>query len=133
MSSTIINEKELKSYNAAIAADCPIKALVNRVIVIQLIEEELPLDELAGGINLPPTDKLDSGIFILKSTKVKEAENKTVKAVVKSVGPTNDGRVPTISANDIVFVFPSVFETLIHIDNADYFVYSERDIVAVAK
>lgn len=128
---SLITDKERKSYEQAIAAVPPIEALLNRVLVIQIREEDEVVEDLKiPGFEMGNMTKVGS-IIMPTSTKEKmKNENETVKAVVKSVGPNIDGRKPEVSINELVMVFPSVFETKFTFDGIDYFSYSERDLVA---
>ena len=139
----LITEKEKKHYDQIMALkESPISAGINRVLVIQIREE----DEVAEHIEIPGfqsgEEYVIQGSFVIpKSSKAKmKNENETVKAVVKSVGVSTSivnatGKESFIYPieGDIVFVFPNVFETMITIDGVDYMSYSERDLVAIVK
>jgi co-chaperonin GroES (HSP10) len=131
--SELITEKEKKHFDIALEAVPPIEALINRVLVTQIREE----DEKVENISIPGFEtstyvKVGS-IAMPRSSKEKlKDENETVLALVKSVGPRSDGSTPSVQVGDLVFVFPSVFETKFTFDGVDYFSYGERDLVAKA-
>ncbi len=137
--SILISEKEREHYVKALAAIPPIDALLNRVLVIQICEK----DEVVENIDIPGfqsgEEYVKRGSFVIpKSSKEKmKDDNETVKAVVKSLGPCTDKvhlefSSSDINIGDLVFVFPSVFETKWTFDGIDYFSYSYRDLVAKA-
>lgn len=129
--STIINPLQRKSYERALQQECPINALVNRVLVIQIREEDEKMEHVSvAGVFNGNTVNVGGIILPAESKEKMTAKNEVVVAVVKSVGPTSDGHVPAVKVNDVVFVFPNVFETKISIDDIDYFSYGERDCVA---
>lgn len=130
--SLLINEKEKIHYDKVMKATPPVQAGLNRVMVVQIREE----DEVVECISIPglPAQTLSKvgSILMPKETKEKmKSESETVKGVVKSVGLNVDGRTPFVAVGDLVMVFPSVFETKMTFDGIDYFVYSERDLVAL--
>ena len=130
----LITEKERKHFEKIMESkDSPIQAGINRILVIQIREE----DEVAEHIEIPGfqsgEEYVKQGSFIIpKSSKEKmKEENDVVKAVVISVGVSTDNIVLPFQPLDIVFVFPSVFETKMTFNGLDYFSYSQRDIVAI--
>ena len=134
--SLLITEKEQPHYDKVMAATPPVQAGLNRVLVVQVREQ----DERVEDMDIPglmPGDMLtkQGSIYIPKTSKekMKNEDNETVKGVVKSVGPNVDGRKPFVAVGDLVMVFPSVFETKMTFDGIDYFVYSERDLVGVER
>lgn len=133
--SILINEKERVHYDKVMATAPPVQAGLNRVLVVQIREE----DEVVENIQIPGFEMgamtRVGSIVMPKSSKEKmKDENETVKGVIKSIGPNIDrGHVPSVKIGDLVMVFPSVFETKMTFDGVDYFVYSERDLVAVER
>lgn len=131
---SIIAESEVNSYKKAIAAKCPITALKNRVLVIQL-RKEFETEKVEGhGFEVVKEGKLWLPKNALEDKEIGKSsgnEHATVKAIVKSLGHTKEGPIDCVEINDIVFVFPGVFETIITIDGNDYFSYSEYDLLAV--
>lgn len=146
--SILINEKEKANYQKALNVEAPIAALLNRVIVIQIREEEKELKDKTlftpfageggfGGTNATLVEIGTGGLVafknVLEREKKEDKEHIVVKAIVKSVGPLIDKeRQGCVKVNDLVYVFPSVFETMITIDGTDYFSYGERDLVFIA-
>lgn len=126
-----INDNERKHYEAALAVNAPISAIRNRVLVIQIREEdELITDELMSIPGLQGRDIIQKGgLYIPAEAKKNLKENEVVKAVIKSIGPKVDPEIG-FQLNDLVLVFPNVFETMIKLDGFDYFVYGDADIVA---
>lgn len=134
--SALIGYLDYLAYKKAIEQKCPVNAGINRLLLIQIREADEQVENLqvsgivgAGQFNAGAV-KIGS-IYVPKESKETiTAKNEVVKAVVKSVGPTHDGRDSQYKENDFVLVFPSVFETKVVLDDVDYFSYSERDIVA---
>jgi len=128
-----IKDTERKHYEAALAVKAPITALRNRVLVIQIREEqELIKDERMSIPGLEGRNIIQHGdLYIPAEAKEKGSlkENDVVKGLIKSLGPAVDEKTG-IALNDLVLVFPNVFETKITMDGFDYFVYSEYDLVA---
>jgi hypothetical protein len=133
-----IEENEKNNYGKAIAAQCPINAGINRILVIQ-IRPEYEKD-LVTETNMPVVKKgelwlPEHAVAATEKAGGIESKNEVVKAIVKSCGPTigSDGVIrhyDPYPVNSMVYVFPSVFETMITIDEVDYMSYSARDIVA---
>ena len=130
--SLLITEKEKLHYDKVMATTPPVQAGLNRVLVVQ-IREEAEVVECISIPGLPQQNLTKIGSILMpQSTKDKmKDESETVKGVVKSVGLNVDGRKPFVKVGDLVMVFPSVFETKMTFDGIDYFVYSERDLVAL--
>jgi hypothetical protein len=128
-----IKDTERKHYEAALAVKPPIAALRNRVLVIQIREEQdLIKDDRMSIPGLQGRDIVKHGdLYIPAEAKEKGSmkENDVVKGLIKSIGPAV-GESTGIALHDLVLVFPNVFETKISIDGFDYFVYSEYDLVA---
>ena len=137
----IIAQNEKNSYEKAIDVKCPLLAGVNRVLVIQIrpeyneeiVEEnQVPVIQ-HGQLWLPK-----HAVAATEKSGGIDGKNEVVKAIIKSVGPIigNDGILnegPTKDIGSLVYVFPSVFETMITLDGFDYMSYSNRDIVAAVR
>lgn len=130
---TLITEKEKKHYDQIMELrDSPINAGINRVLVIQIREE----DEVVEDIKIPGFDmgkmtKIGSIVMPASSKEKMKDENEVVKGVVVSIGPCTENIDLPFKPADTVLVFPSVFETKMSFEGFDYFSYSQRDIVAV--
>ncbi len=124
-----ITDKERKHYDEIINTTCPMEALVGRVVIVQVREE----DELAEQMNIPGLAGRDvikvGGLYIPKESKENIRDCEVVKAVVKSIGPTRDGSIPPYKINDLVLVLPHTFETILKTEKLDYFVYGYSDMI----
>lgn len=129
----LITEKERKHYNRILESrTSPIEAGINRVLVIQIREEDETSEQIdIPGFYMGEVKKVGSILMPGSSKERLKDEHETVKAVVVSVGPSTETLIIPFKPLDIVFVFPSVFETKMTFEDLDYFSYSQRDIVAV--
>lgn len=116
-----LNPKKKKpSLDQALQFRVPIDALLDTVIVVHIAEPE---KEKTGGIYVPEHIKDQMALN----------ENLLVKGLVKSVGTNKEGRKPVVNVNDIVYVYPGGYGAKIIIDEVEYLVYAERDMVAKVK
>lgn len=99
-------------------AVCPLRALMGRVLVVQVYDPEI--------------DAPKSNLYIPDSAKQAMYPNFLRKAVVKSVGPINTGRQACVKEGDIVYVHPGGFTSVKTIDNIEYMVYGELDLEMAA-
>lgn len=111
------NRKKL-TLEEAIKLKMPIRASIDTVIVIHIVE---------------PEQERSSGLYIPEHVKESMAANSNllVKGLVRSVGPNSQGRIPHVVEGDIVYVWPHGYESRITIDGIDYPIYGDRDIKAI--
>lgn len=99
-------------------AVCPLRALMGRVLVVQVYDPEI--------------DAPKSNLYIPDSAKQAMYPNFLRKAVVKSVGPINTGRQACVKEGDIVYVHPGGFTSVKTVGNIEYMVYGELDLEMAA-
>lgn len=95
----------------------PIDALLDTIIVVHISE---------------PEKEKTSGIYVPEHIKEQMVmnENMLVKALVLSVGTNKEGRKPVVETGDVVYVYPGGYGAKIFIDDVEYLVYAERDMIA---
>lgn len=131
----ILAENQINNCKKAIEVSCPINAKIGRVLVIQ-IQHEYEEGEQTTESLVPVIKKGDLWLpkHSIAATEAKnglDTSNEVVPAIIKSIGANADGSFPeNLAINELVYVFPSVFETKISIEGTDYMAYSHRDIVA---
>lgn len=118
-------EKNKPTYDQMLDVECPYQAIGDRVIVVQIENEE--------------SKKKKSSIYIPDHVKrsMEEAENFIVPSIVKSVGKNSSEtsfEIPgTLEPNDIVYTYPGGYEAKLVKNNIEYLIFSRRDILLKVK
>ena len=118
-------EKSKPSYDDMVDVICPYTAMGDRVIAIQIDNEDVK--------------KKKSSIYIPDHVKksMEEAENFIVPAIVKSVGSAHNESNYDLSAllevNDVIYTYPGAYEAKLTVGGIEYMIFSRRDVLMKIK